>query len=325
MRTLARYALNIGAAALFASCGGSQLPVNSQSQVLNTTTQPVHADHGAWTLPDAKGDLLYEADENAVFIVSYPGGKKVATLTSDANWPRVCSDPNNGDVFVDGTDKMYEYTHGGTTPIATLSAPSRYDVLSGCSVDPKSGDLAVVNYGPPAALLVYHHHRGKPRIYVGKVTAFYYPGYDDRGNIFVLGYGDNSKSVYPVFTELPAGGSGFVNITLSGYIQYAGKVQWDGTYLALTLGGTIYRVSVSGSSGTIVSVLRLIGDNEFGGGISWIRGGAVVAPYGDDFTRRPGIWPYPAGGNVDKVLPQFSKDRHDSFGDMTISLATRGH
>ena len=55
-----------------------------------------------------------------------------------------CSD-SKGNVFISGGTEVVEFAHGGTTPIATYSIA--YYPATGCSVDPESGSLAVVNEG----------------------------------------------------------------------------------------------------------------------------------------------------------------------------------
>ena len=55
-----------------------------------------------------------------------------------------CTDAN-GNVFISNDDNVFEYAHGGTEPIATLDLPGSNAI--GCSVDPTTGNLAVVFSG----------------------------------------------------------------------------------------------------------------------------------------------------------------------------------
>ena len=75
--------------------------------------------------PAAAGPLLYVSDIGAedVDVFSYPGGKQVGKLTGFSEPAGLCTD-RKGDVFVvdSGSDRILEYAHGGTSPIATLRA-----------------------------------------------------------------------------------------------------------------------------------------------------------------------------------------------------------
>lgn len=91
-----------------------------------------------------------------VRVFSYPGGRRVGTLSvSAANG--LCSD-KAGNVYVVEDPDVVEYAHGGTNPIATFD-----DLLfptNGCAVDLTTGDPAVAggNYPENAGLrfsLVY--------------------------------------------------------------------------------------------------------------------------------------------------------------------------
>ena len=99
----------------------------------------------------------------------------------------ICSDPTNGDIFVPENDSIFEYAHGGMSPIATLTVPGAYIETRGCAVDPTTGNLAVVAYNNASrnALLVYRSASGTPTVYLDKkVRSFDYPAYDGSGNLF---------------------------------------------------------------------------------------------------------------------------------------------
>ena len=107
-----------------------------------------------------------------------------------------CSD-KVGNVFITiQGEKIVEYAHGGTKPIATLNDPGYYP--NACSVDPTTGDLAVANVSGPTkhrgSLAVYKHARGAPKFFVDpdyEFQTYYFCGYDPMGNVFVDG-GDPS-------------------------------------------------------------------------------------------------------------------------------------
>ena len=184
--------------------------------------------------------LLYVATDYATTIVNiftYPEGKFVGSLTSDLSFARVCSDPKTGHVFVSQTYGLDEYQRGETTKITTLAAPEGYTQLLGCSIDPLSGDVAAVAYESLGGLLIYPHGTGTPLVNSDpSVHAYYYCSYDDRGNIFILGYGVGTQYITSVFSELPKGRKAFRDITMP-FVGYPQKLQWDGKHMALNEGG----------------------------------------------------------------------------------------
>jgi hypothetical protein len=196
--------------------------------------------------------LLYVATDygtTTVNIFTYPEGEFVGSLTSDMSFARVCSDPKTGHVFVSQNNGLDEYQRGETTKITTLAAPEGYTQLLGCSIDPLSGDVAAVAYESLGGLLVYPHGTGTPLVYSDpSVHAYYYCSYDDKGNIFILGYGVGTEYITSVFSELPKGGKAFRDITMPS-VGYPQKLQWDGKHMALNEGATIYQMRVSGSTG----------------------------------------------------------------------------
>lgn len=301
------------AAIPLAGCGASAPSFNPH--VLPASRPPAGIQHKA---------LLYVAVDygtTTVNIFTYPGGKAVGSLTSNESFARVCSDPKTGHVFVSQTYGLDEYQRGETTKITTLAAPSGYTQLLGCSIDPISGDVAAVAYESLGGLLIYRHGKGTPLIYSDPtIHAYYYCSYDDSGNIFVLGYGVEGTYITAVFTELPKGGKTFHDIRMpfSGYPQ---KLQWDGKYLALNEGATIYQVQVQGSTGTIEGTTNLRGDTEPAGGTVWINGNTVLGPYGGEGANRVGTWNYPAGGDPIKITRRIG-GKDSIISDINLSMPT---
>jgi hypothetical protein len=67
------------------------------------------------------------------------------------------------------------------------------------------------------------------------------------------------------FAEMPHGSTSFVDITLNKQLgPYPGAVQWDGKYVALVDATTnvLYRVRVTGWTGTVVGMARFKGDRS---------------------------------------------------------------
>ena len=138
---LSRYALAIGAAsALLAACGGSQGQGVGASGVTPETVPS--ASRRAHQASGSNGELVYVVTDKAVLMASYPDGQIVGSIPFYSLAGNVCSDPRNGNVFIPEGYAIYEYAHGGTVPIATLSVPNGYDAQGGCSVDPMTGNLA---------------------------------------------------------------------------------------------------------------------------------------------------------------------------------------
>ena len=209
-----RHALTCCAAtAMLASCGGSQ-PIGAPGVIPQTSALATHAERGkSWMLPEAKSeDLIYAVGGcGGTCFLSYPKGKLVGELTGPYG-SADCSD-NNGDVFISGQTEVVEFAHGGTTPIATYHVA--YTPPVGCSVDPESGSLAVVN---GAQVAVFPAGSQNSTSYNSLLDA-HFCGYDNAGNLFVSGNdGQNSG-----LSELPQGSSGFQKLTLDQSVDEIGR------------------------------------------------------------------------------------------------------
>jgi hypothetical protein len=123
-------------------------------------------------------------------------------------------------------------------------------------------------------------------------------------------------------TELLAGSSSaFITITLDKNIGDGGQVQWDGKYVTLqdeVFPGSIYRIKVSGSAGTIVGATKfhryLQQTNP-----SWIYNGYVAFPFTSQTSESPniiGVWKYPRGGKEIAEIKGFG-------GGVTVSVPPR--
>ncbi|MGA7200856.1 MAG: hypothetical protein WBX26_03440 [Candidatus Cybelea sp.] len=314
-----RYALgSCVAVAILAACGGSQPPIGAPGVLPQSRAIPTYAEHGrSWMLPERKsGDLLYAALGQAgeVDVFSFPQGKLVQTLTG-LNFPSgLCSD-SAGNVWVatfyGNGGRMIEYAHGDASPLASLNDPDFYP--NGCSVDPRTGDLAVTNnsYDGPGSLAIYKHARGKASLYydVSILYSYDFCGYDNKGNLFVDGPG--------VLAELPKGDATFTTITVDKGSP-GGQVQWDGQYITFAThnSSAIYRVKVSGGTGTVVGVTHLRGVGAQMNS-SWIQGTTTLIPTGKG-SEEIGFWKYPAGG---KPFAFVDLEKHFHVHAVTVSLA----
>jgi hypothetical protein len=289
------------AAAMLAACGGSQIGGQElpQERMGSNRALPRHA---------MSGDLLYVVGDNGgVAVFTYPQRKALTTFTVGSGNLTACVD-KSGDVFIPSveggglTATIYEFAHGGTSPIATLSDPGQ---AAGCSVDPTTGNLAVANYSNQSDnagnIAVYIGAKGSPTIYSDEAN-FIHPtsvSYDNQGNLFVGGYGQGGD-VFQL-AEIDSGSSTFTGIEMSKQITGAVSIQWTGKVLAITstmerLGSTyVYQVKISGSSGTIIGTTSLHSHSNQGrvmSPYSWIQGKTIIVPV----RKGAGFWLYPNGG-----------------------------
>lgn len=319
---------------LLTGCGGLRPSIAAPGAMSQSRTITAHADHGRSPIfPEAKNStLLYASDSknDVVWVYSYPSGKQLGELKGFPAEPAgLCSDPS-GDVYVttQGNGKsasqsyVYEYAHGGTSPIATLSDPG---LANGCAVDPNSGNLAVANYlgasGTDGDIAVYQDAEGSPTTYSDpNFTRFLWCTYDDSGNLFADEPGQ-------IVDELPKGGNALVELELSADIN-SGSIQWVSNQLVIAKvvgihgSNPIYQVTVSGSVGSVYGPILLssTGDKSAAGDIQfWVQKNTIIGP-----GHRQGIngllqfWNYPQGGLPTKVIRP-SNDR--SFFGITVSLA----
>jgi hypothetical protein len=261
----------------------------------------------SWMSPDAKKQqLLYVSDQKTddVYVYSYPNGKLVGTLTGFAAPYGQCTD-KSGNVFITQFEAsaVTEYAHGGTNPINTLDTPGVNPV--GCSVDPKTGDLAVADFisdNYPGGILVFPHATGTPKAYQAPGMYYYFPpAYDDRGNLFVEVEGPSSGGT--VVMELPRGSGTLKALYLDVTIHFPGGVQWDGRHVDLvdqsfsaSAGSGIYQVNIKGKFGTMTGEFALPGSCGFSDVVQpWVQGSKIVGP--DTYCGTVGIDSIPGGVN----------------------------
>ena len=319
------------AAALLAGCNGSYAPDARGASAIALTNSlgavPVrHLNRSkSWMRRDAgKQWLLYVSDGSSGTIDVYnyrvKAGKLYGQITGLSFPYGQCVD-RGGNIYVvdNNTAKIYEYAHGGTTPIAT--AADDYGNPIGCSVNPKSGDVAVANFnGPgsgPGGIDVFTGGLSGSQTDYTDASLFHTwpPGYDPSGNLFVQG---TDYSGTHELAELPAGSGKFTMLT-GLTVGFPGAVAWDGSYLAATdqnyqNGYTtmIYRITVSGSAVTIVRATHLT-DNCYPN-YDWM---VAVQPFVTGTTgklnavaagnlncaNRQNFFNYTNGGNPKRTLP----------------------
>ena len=291
----------LAAMSMLASCSsGSQTQSGGLIALPSAKKTSSTSRHGrSWMLHQATSEVLVYATGGCggTCVLSYTSGNVVGSLTTYGR--AVCSD-NSGNVFITNNDEVVEYSHGGTEPIATLGLPGMD--ASGCSVDPTTGNLAVVFIGTNDDVAVFPKAEGTPTLYSSKLESEYC-GYDDLGNLFVSGY----NAGQPGLSELPWGSSAFEVLSIDGSLINPGQVQWDGTYMAyegFEKGQVnIFRLSVSGSTASIVQTVKLNGIRGWAWQ-SWIYGGRILVPYSNhgNGARNASQWKYPKGGPKSKTF-----------------------
>jgi len=282
-------------AAGIAGCAGHE---TGSSGPIPVAIQPaVHQNHrGSWMKTEGKSQtLLYISDtvNHDVNVYTYPGLKYAGQLTGFSFPEGECADKAGNVWITDGGGAVYEYAHGGTNPIATLT--SNMYVPQGCAVDPKTGNLAVANGN--VEVLVFQGGTGFLTIYrdfnYSQTTSL---AYDDHSNLFAVG---SDQSTFFHYAELPAGGEAFTDITLNGFptMQGSGGVQWDGTYMVVgDSQQTLYRVQGS----NVVGATALTATCAFAFDIIASKG-TVIAP-DQCGSNLVGVYPYPAGGSPIKAV-----------------------
>jgi hypothetical protein len=318
---------------VLAGCGNG-VATQSPSAVTNMSA------HGtpsrSWMDPTAKA-------ENLVYLSTFPfqgrpdievfsWGKRelVGTLTGFVAPQYLCSD-KAGDVFIPdgGTSQIFEYAHGGTSPIATLHDTGH--TPRACSADGVTGDLAVVDSGAGTGdVAIYRNASGNPTRHINThFTTYEFCGYDDAGNLFVDG---TNHLEHFLFAEIPKGSRFLTVIDLGGHVLKPSAVQWDGKYMAVgdEVGNMVYEFTIAGSTGTLQGrtdlergegPIRQFWIPKFGNGKVNPQGTHIVATQ-YHFSRFDagdfGFWDYPAGGGPRHLI--VGPDHPDG---VTVSIATK--
>jgi hypothetical protein len=326
---LGRYALcSCIAAATLAGCGGSQPPIGAPGvmpqSAARSGTLPPSTSLTKERLPKSdssasQSGLIYASSKNETYIVTFPEGK-ILTQFAVFGPPSLCSD-RQGNVFFPGRNVVTEYAHGGTSPIGSLD-DSGFSAW-GCASDPKTGNFAVTNnvslpsYGP-GSVAIFQKGSGEPKFLTDpSITSYFYCTYDAHGNLFVVG---DSQSTPFALAELPYGSQTFTNISVSKPVPSFGEIHWDRHYLALAANLTrvIYRLSVSGSTATVIGTTALRRIEQPRRSFA-LQDDTVVTPTTHN-DRRLGFWKYPSGKLVKTVGPFFH--RGNFLGALTISTGS---
>ncbi|HEY3676873.1 MAG TPA: hypothetical protein VGK84_12880 [Candidatus Tumulicola sp.] len=261
----------------------------------------------------AQTKLLYVSDigTDDVQIYTYPQGAPAGTLTGFKRPQGECVDAA-GDVYVANTDAstIVKFTHGGTTPVATLADPEQFPVA--CAINPRTGDLAVSNLidtgFSSSSVSIYKKAAGTPTTYQNsRFYESFFLSYDDSGNVFVDGLTYDSGTSVPyafALAELKKGSGTFSTIPVAATINYPGNVVWSNKNIAIgdqEYGPTeaaVYQVQLGASGGTVTGTTLLEGVCDVPQ--FFIVKTVLLAP--DACKANVAIFGYPAGGAHRRVV-----------------------
>jgi hypothetical protein len=166
----------------------------------------------------------------------------------------------------------------------------------------------------------------------GVYSEFYfrYCGYDENGNLYLTGTNGQYLNQAQL-VRLEKGSSNFEQIQLGTKLYLSPyfwpTVQWDGRYLAVTSNENlrepimVYRLSISGSSGTVIRTSSLTSAKNDFHGASWIQGNAIVGAgtYKQGYENAF-IWRYPKGGIPRKTIYKIGSVRGPLVSAVTVSI-----
>jgi hypothetical protein len=275
----------------------------------------------------AKQDLLYVANTNGeVTIYRYWLHTLVGVLTNFTQPMGECVDAKSNVYITDDAAKqVLEFAHGGTKPLKKFNdAP---DSPYACSVDQKTGDLAVANNDgtQQGNIAIWTNGTGQPAHYNDSLLFnFAALAYDANGNLVTTSGG--SYNVPPYFAWLPKGGTQLINITIPGpnpswQWRFASGIQWDGKYFVID-DNYLIRIAL------IHGLAYYVGETDlYGGGYPiWIydnkpgqQGTQAVGGYYSNSYSRVDYYHYPSGGSAYYELTH-GVDRPTG---LTVSLRTQ--
>jgi hypothetical protein len=299
----------LAAGAILAGCGQASAPTQGDvlAAVLKATQLNKPQTLVGHTLPrGTRHDLVYVAGGGTLYAYAFPNIQKSPVATISVIARGLCSDAD-GYLWASVQDppEMLKYRHGGTKQTAQLT--KGLSKPSGCSVDPTSGDLAVVNEATsskPTFLAVYRNGKGSPDIYRDSNFAeFVYCAYDSTGNLVIQGVEAGSKGD-TTYDELAEGSQTLQSVDLT-YSEVPGGVQWDGSNFAVSYldSDIIYRYSIANGQATLTAQTQLavrgdVGIQQFG-----VQGAYVAAVTGPTNDNQIATYPYPSGSPISHHHP----------------------
>ena len=291
----------MGVFSILAGCAGSSsslAPAAGAPNVPDGIASNGRSEHSSqtksWMLPGAQKQpsLLYISNtgSGSVTVYTYLNGNGlllVGTLTGFSLPTGMCTD-NAGNVWIPdySAGSIYEYAHGGTSPIFTIRQQNGrpYD----CAIDPVTGNLAVANQLPNGRysygnVKVYPKGSKRGTTYVppNGFRSVDFVAYDNKSNL----YADGSElyTSYSLF-KLPKNGSQLERMTLSGgTLNTPGALNWikptlmlgDQNYKNEGMSGA-YKLFVQGTKATVVGSYQFAGTQD--AYAFWRRAGRVIVP-----------------------------------------------
>ena len=313
--------LNVGrhwaiASALFllVGCGGSQSEAITPQGSAPVPQRSARGAMGSGT------DLLYVVTSMQTDILTYPGYKQVRSIKGFLG--NATSNPNNGNVLFDNFYNAVEYARGGAKPIADFIPPENGEAYFDAAFDPTTNNIAVTVVGGNQSgdsVAVYQSSSQSPAFFYDTNMPYLdYLCYDNQGNLFVTGSAMNGDA--NMIAELPHASGTFTNININQSLSDMKALRWDGTYITVASGSSIYRLQFSGSSGIVVGKTTPKGfwarDGRY-----WIQGDTLIATHTSPETGTYlGFWKYPTGGRAFKTIKTLSLNHKDRLMDVTVSI-----
>lgn len=300
---------------LLPGCGGlrpSVAAAGAMPQSRAITTQPKRG--RSWMLPDVNGGsaLIYTIGSTEIYIVSYRSGHVVKAFANPGAFWGLCSD-TKGNIFIPIKGSILEYKHGGIVPIAKLKDAKELGYA--CSIDPVTGNLAVVNATGSGNVAIYANAIGKPTFLTDPSMRQYFAcTYDNAGDLVINGEGTDGATH---LAELAMGSGAFQDLTLNERLSMS-DLHWDGQYVAVGDEDDVYQIAISGSEATVVGK-TVLKSRKGAYRTFWIQGNNVLAPVGPGVDA-VGLWKYPSGGN--SISRYFVAKKADLRG-VTVSVAPR--
>lgn len=185
-------------------------------------------------------------------------GQLAQELTGFSDPAGLCTDPS-GDLYVvdAGRDEVFAYAPGQSLPFYIYDDFGQQP--NSCAFDPTTGNLAVTNQDN---LTIFPPASGTPLTYTTpQMISYFDDDYDKSGNLYIDGArleGDRGLAI----AELPAGAKTITDIKISLTKEKPhrpGGIMWDGhdVVVADFPNRVLYRVAISGSTGTILDTWHL--------------------------------------------------------------------
>ncbi|HEY3675626.1 MAG TPA: hypothetical protein VGK84_06500 [Candidatus Tumulicola sp.] len=245
--------------------------------------------------------MLYVTGGSDVDIYTWPELRTAGVLSGFQQTTGACVDSSGNVWIVDAfAFKLYEYAHGGTTPIATLDDPTAFP--DSCSVSKRDGNLAVGNVydGNEGSLTVYKHASGAGTVYYDTAVDVVGPVvYAPNGNIFLIGRTGLTyyvqklvrKQFKTVSIKSPI-------ITPSMGLQYQKSELTIGEQSKTASTATIFRIDEHGKVTGRTTLQQTTQGLQYE-----IRDGKVIcACYGNESVQ---VYEYPEGGAPIKAVTRF--------------------